>query len=186
MPRDFVDRIGVVAFQRGELAALNGALEEADVSVRAEVVLAAPVVGHDVSGARLLGADDPEAVGALLGAAHPGHDAAPAAARHLVPGPLQRPGHERRAPRVARRDARRSEILIDLLTCVDAGLVHALLGLGDAQRRRTERAAAPTGRSGRRRIHHRTRGRPTARHGGVDRSGGHRRGRRTLEQPLGL
>ena len=42
--------VGVVALQRLELAVLDGAVEEADVAVGAEVVLAAPVVGHDVAG----------------------------------------------------------------------------------------------------------------------------------------
>ena len=81
------------------------------MAVGAEVVLPAPVVGDDVPGPRVLGADDLQAVVALLGVAHPGLHGGPAAARHLVPGLLERPRHERRAPRVAGRDLRRREVL---------------------------------------------------------------------------
>ena len=89
------------------LPSVDVALEEPDVAVGAEVVLPAPVIGDDVPGPRVLGAHDLEAVVALLGVAHPGLHGGPAAARHLVPGLLERPRHERRAPRVAGRDLRR-------------------------------------------------------------------------------
>ena len=113
-------RVGVVALERLELAALDRAVEEPDVAVGAEVVLAAPVVGDDVAGPGVLGADDLQVVLARLGVAHPGLDRGPAPARHLVPGLLQRPGDERRAPRVARRDLRRRQVLLDLLAAVGA------------------------------------------------------------------
>ena len=54
LARDDADRVGVVALQRGELAVLDVAVQEADVAVGAEVVPAAPVVGDDVAGARVL------------------------------------------------------------------------------------------------------------------------------------
>ena len=145
-----VDRVGVVALQRGELAVLDVAVEEPDVAVGAEVVLAAPVVGDDVSGPRVLGADDLEAVVALLGVAHPGlrrpaqpppgilcpacsSDQVMNDAHHGLPG----------------RDLRRGEVLLDLRAAVRAaGLarrrcwVWAML-----QRRGAERAPAAAGRS---------------------------------------
>ena len=117
------------------------------MAVGAEVVLAAPVVGDDVPGPRVLGAHDLEAVLALLGAAHPGLDRGPAAARHLVPGLLQRPGDERRAPRVARArpSPRRG-------TARPAGRGSRRRSRTPAaswrrQRRATERAPAPAARS---------------------------------------
>ena len=80
----------------------------------AEVLLAAPVVGDDVAGAGVLGADDLEVVRARLGGAHPRLHRGPAAAVHLVARLLQRPGHEARAPRVAGADVGRREVLVDV------------------------------------------------------------------------
>ncbi len=118
------------------------------MAVGAEVALPAPVVGDDVAGPRVLGAHDLEPVVALLGIAHPRLHGGPAAARHLVPGLLERPRHERRAPRVAGRDLRRSEVLLDLRPAVRAaGLLDPLLRLGVGERRGPERAATSAGRS---------------------------------------
>ena len=138
------DRVLVVALQRGELAVLDVAGDEPDVPVGAEVLSVAPVVGDDVARTRVLGADDLEVVLAGLGVLHPGLDRRPAAARHLVAGLLQRPGHEARAPRVARADPGRLQVLVDLGAGVDALLVDALgeLALGDLQRRGAEAARA--------------------------------------------
>ena len=105
--RDLHDLVLVVALQRGELAALDVAGDEPDVAVGAEVVLVAPVVGDDVAGPRVLGADDLEVVLARLGVADPGLDRGPAGAVHLAARLLERPGHEARAPGVAGGDLRR-------------------------------------------------------------------------------
>ncbi len=51
------DGVAGVALERDEAAVLDGALEQADVPVGAEVAAVAPVVGDDVAGPRLLGAD---------------------------------------------------------------------------------------------------------------------------------
>ena len=143
-PRDAHDRVLVVALQRGELAVLDVAGQEADVAVGAEVLLAAPVVADDVAGARVGGADDLEVVGLRLGGAHPRLHPGPAAAVHLVAGLGQRPGHEARAPRVARPDARRGQVLVHVRAGVDALLVDALgeLALRDVQGRGAEAARA--------------------------------------------
>ena len=141
LARDVHDRVLVVALQGGELAVLDLALEEADVPVGAEVLLAAPVIGDDVAGAGVLGADDLEVVLARLGVADPRLHRGPAAALHLVAVLGQRPRHEARAPRVAGRHARRLEVLVDLGAGVGALLLDAELGLGGLQRRRTEGAA---------------------------------------------
>ena len=144
LARDVHDRVLVVALERGELAVLDVALEEADVPVGAEVLLAAPVVGDDVARAGLVGADDLEVVLAGLGVADPRLHRGPAAALHLVAVLAQRPRHEARAPRVAGPDARRLEVLVDLGAGVGALLLHAELGLRGLQGRRAEACSSPT------------------------------------------
>ncbi len=178
LARDGVDRVRVVALQRREPAALHGAVEEPDVAVGAEVGLAAEVVGDDVPGPRLLGAHDLEAVVALLGVADPGLHRRPAGPRHLVPGLPQRPGHERRAPRVAGRHLRRREVLLDLRPQVGAAdLADPALGLRDLQRRRPERVRPRSrrpraGAAHRRRRPRRRARRPRRRAAAAGRGGG--------------
>ena len=156
LTRHDVDRVGVVALQGAEPAVFDVAGQEPYVAVGAEVGPAAPVIGRDVPGPRLVCADELETVAALLGVAHPIRDTGPAAARHLVPGLLQRPGHERRTPRVSRRDPRRLQIPVDLRARVGApDLASPALGLSDAQRRGTDRASTAATRTDHSGIRHR-------------------------------
>ena len=152
--RDLHDLVLVVAFQRGELAVLDVAGEEADVPVGAEVLAVAPVVGDDVARARVGGVDDLQVVLLGLGVLDPGLHRRPAAAVHLVARLLERPRHEARAPRVAGADLGGRQVLVDLGAGVDALLVHAELGLRDLQRRGADAAGARARRGGGRGVHH--------------------------------
>ena len=152
--RDLHDLVLVVALQRGELAVLHVAGEEADVPVGAEVLAVAPVVGDDVARARVGGADDLQVVLLRLGVLDPGLHRRPAGAVHLVARLLERPRHEARAPRVAGADLRGRQVLVDLRAGVDALLVHAELGLRDLQRRGADAAGARARRGGGRGVDH--------------------------------
>ena len=169
VPRDAHHRVLVVALQRGELAALDLAGEEADVAVGAEVLLAAPVVGDDVAGARVRSALTiwRSLVPASAALTHV-CTAGPAAAVHLVAALLQRPGHEARAPRVAGRDPGRGEVLVDLGAGVDALLVDAL---GELALRDLQGGGAEAARAARRRRR------------GVGHDGRHRGRRRAARSP---
>src|SRR5690242_18437818 len=103
------DAVGVIALDGLEVTIVDAGRDEADVAVVAEVVAEAPVVRHDVARARLLGPDHLESRGALAGGADPIADGRPVARRHPVPGALEGPCHEARAPRLAGRARRRLE-----------------------------------------------------------------------------